>query len=133
MSYQDWTPVVLNASTSKKTKVSRESDVNRAIQSGAQVESVKKHNAGHNSQHRVDANIRKLEDPDNDELRHETVPVTLARKIQQGRQAKGWSQKDLAQRINEKATVVNDYEGGRAIPNNQIIQKMERALGCRLR
>ena len=54
-------------------------------------------------------------------------------RIQKARQQKGWTQKELAQRINEKSTVVNEYESGKAIPNNQIISKMERALGCKLR
>ena len=29
--------------------------------------------------------------------------------------------------------MVNDYEAGRAIPNQQIIGKLERAVGVRLR
>ena len=33
------------------------------------------------------------------------------------------------QRINEKPVVVVDYESGRAIPNDQILAKMERTLG----
>ncbi len=37
------------------------------------------------------------------------------------------------QRINEQATVVNTYEAGKAIPNNQILGKLERALGVKLR
>lgn len=41
-------------------------------------------------------------------------------------------QKDLATQIAEKATVINDYEAGRAIPNGAIIAKLERALGVRL-
>lgn len=49
------------------------------------------------------------------------------------RQAKGMTQKDLAIRISEKVGVVNDYESGKAVPNPNIISKMERALGCRLR
>ncbi|SCV17570.1 related to Multiprotein-bridging factor 1 [Nakaseomyces glabratus] len=43
------------------------------------------------------------------------------------------SQKDLATKINEKPTVINDYEAGRAIPNQQVLGKMERALGVKLR
>ena len=35
----------------------------------------------------------------------------------------------LLQRINEKPQVVNDYEAGRAIPNQQVMGKLERALG----
>ena len=33
------------------------------------------------------------------------------------------------QKINEKPSVINDYEAGRAIPNNQIMSKIERAIG----
>ena len=32
-------------------------------------------------------------------------------------------------RINEKPQIVQEYESGKAIPNNQIQSKMERALG----
>ena len=33
------------------------------------------------------------------------------------------------QKINEKPQVVNEYEAGKAIPNQQIIAKLERAVG----
>lgn len=35
----------------------------------------------------------------------------------------------LLQKLNEKVGVVVDYESGRAIPNQQILSKMERVLG----
>lgn len=58
----------------------------------------------------------------------------MSKAIQQGRQAKGLTQKDLATKINEKQTVVNEYEAGKAVnPNQQILAKMERALGVKLR
>jgi putative transcription factor len=34
--------------------------------------------------------------------------------------------------INEKPSVIAEYESGRAIPNPQIISKIERALGVHL-
>lgn len=43
------------------------------------------------------------------------------------------SQKDVAQKINEKPSVLQDYEAGRAIPNPQILSKLERVLGVKLR
>lgn len=49
------------------------------------------------------------------------------------RQAKSWTQKDLGQRVNEKPQVINDYEGGRAVPSQQVLAKLERALGVKLR
>lgn len=35
------------------------------------------------------------------------------------------------QKINEKPQVIADYECGKAIPNNQIMGKIERAIGKR--
>lgn len=43
------------------------------------------------------------------------------------------TQKDLATKINEKPQVIADYESGRAIRNNQVLGKIERAIGLKLR
>lgn len=43
------------------------------------------------------------------------------------------SQKDVAQKINEKPSVLQEYESGKAIPNAQILGKLERVLGVKLR
>lgn len=50
----------------------------------------------------------------------------------QARTAKKLTQKELATAINEKPQVVGDYEAGRAVPNPQIISKLERKLGVKL-
>ena len=50
----------------------------------------------------------------------------------QARTAKKMTQKELATAINEKPQVVAEYESGKAIPNPQIIGKLERKLGCKL-
>jgi putative transcription factor len=60
--------------------------------------------------------------------------LSVAKAIQQARQAKQMTQKDLATKINEKQSIINEYESGKAInPNQQILGKMERALGVKLR
>lgn len=61
------------------------------------------------------------------------VPPSVGKAIGQGRQAKGLTQKELGTRINEKPNVIADYESGRAIPNPQILAKMERVIGVKLR
>lgn len=38
----------------------------------------------------------------------------------------------LSQKINEKSTVINQYESGKAIPHPQLISRLERALGVKL-
>lgn len=60
------------------------------------------------------------------------VDLSLRKAIQQARMAKKMSQKELATAINEKPQVVGDYESGKAVPNPQIISKLERKLGCKL-
>lgn len=69
-------------------------------------------NAGTNKQHVPTKNSAKL-DRETEELKHKVVDTNVARYIQQGRQAKGLSQKDLATKINEKQQIVTDYEAGR--------------------
>ena len=60
------------------------------------------------------------------------VDKSLSKAIMQARMAKKLSQKELATAINEKPQVVGDYETGKAIPNPQIISKLERKLGVKL-
>ena len=57
------------------------------------------------------------------------VSTSVAKDIQKARLAKKMTQAQLAQAINEKAQVINEYESGKAIPNNTILGKIERALG----
>lgn len=52
--------------------------------------------------------------------------------IQKGRQGKGWNQKQQAEAIGVKSDIVKDYEAGKAQPDNALIAKMERAMGCKL-
>ena len=77
------------------------------------------------------ASLKKLEDS-TDEFRHATVDKTLSRAIQQARLAKKITQKELATAINERPQVIQQYESGQAIPNPQILQKLDRALGIHL-
>ena len=60
------------------------------------------------------------------------VPPSLAKAIMQGRQKKSMTQKQLATAIGQKPIVVTEYENGKAVPNNAVIAKMERALGTKL-
>uniref|UniRef100_A0A2K5W9V8 Endothelial differentiation-related factor 1 n=1 Tax=Macaca fascicularis TaxID=9541 RepID=A0A2K5W9V8_MACFA len=99
---------------------------------GEDVETSKKWAAGQNKQHSITKNTAKL-DRETEELHHDRVTLEVGKVIQQGRQSKGLTQKDLATKINEKPQVIADYESGRAIPNNQVLGKIERAIGLKLR
>eukprot|EP00001_Collodictyon_triciliatum_P181632 32418_6 len=129
---QDWNTVVIRKPTAKGAGPSSEQLATRAVQSGIQIETTKKYGAGANQRPTTDLNTKKL-DEETEELRHRTVSLDFSRKLQQARQAKGMTQKELATAINEPASTVNTYEAGKAIPNSQIISKMERVLGVKLR
>ncbi|KAG7175842.1 Endothelial differentiation-related factor 1-like, partial [Homarus americanus] len=73
-------------------------------------------------------NTAKL-DRETEELKHEKISPDVGRLIQQGRQGKNWTQKDLATRINEKPQVIQEYEQGKAVPNQNVLGKIERAIG----
>ncbi len=61
---------------------------------------------------------------ESDELAVKHVSMSVGKAIQKARAAKGMNQKDLATKINEKSTVITDYESGRAIPNQQVLGKL---------
>eukprot|EP00927_Polykrikos_kofoidii_P031133 TRINITY_DN2679_c0_g1_i1.p2 TRINITY_DN2679_c0_g1~~TRINITY_DN2679_c0_g1_i1.p2 ORF type:complete len:164 (-),score=23.61 TRINITY_DN2679_c0_g1_i1:77-508(-) len=129
---QDWEPVVWNKSGPKGKASKSASEVNAARRSGAEVETSEKFGGGSNkSAHSTVANAKKL-DENTDTFKHDTVSHDFKMALQQARLAKKMTQKQLASSINEKDSVINEYESGKAIPNGPIINKLNRALGVRL-
>ncbi|XP_028761784.1 multiprotein-bridging factor 1b-like [Neltuma alba] len=111
-----------------------EKAVNAARRAGAEVETFKKYSAGTNkpASSTTSLNTKRL-DEDNENLAHGRVPTELKKAITKARMEKKLSQAQLAQMINEKPRVIQEYESGKAIPNQQILNKLERALGAKLR
>jgi putative transcription factor len=105
-----------------------------SICTGAGVETSKKITAGTNKSgaHGAVKNLAKLEN-ETEVFEHERVSSELKKQIQQARIAKKLTQAQLAQMINEKPQIINEYENGKAIPNPQIMNKLSRALGVTLR
>lgn len=128
---QDWGVVnVGRASTTRSTVPQTAQGLARAKAMGL-VSTERKFAAGTNaSAHNASVNARKIEE--SEELKHAKVDKALSKAIMEARMAKKMTQKDLATKINEKPQVVGEYESGKAIPNAQIIFKMERVLGVKL-
>ena len=63
----------------------------------------------------------------------EKVSSNLKTQIIQARTAKKMTQVQLAQAINEKPQIIQEYESGKAIPNPQVLSKMSRILGVVLK
>lgn len=133
MAESNWDEVTyLRKKPPKASQLRTAQAINQAQRQGLEVETSKKFTAGQNKQHSAAKNTAKL-DRETEELHHDHVGISVGRLIQQGRQAKDMTQKELATKINEKPQVVNDYEAGRAIPNNQVMGKLERTLVMKLR
>lgn len=132
MADQDWTPVVLTKNKPTKTSNLSASAVARGKSSGTITSERKMGAAENKSAHSgAGANARKLEESTED-FHHNTVNASLSKAITQARIAKKMTQQQLATAINERAQVIQQYESGKAIPNPQIINKLDKALGTHL-
>jgi len=82
-------------------------------------------------QKRAGAGARKIAE-ETETFKVQRAGLDFGKALMQARTAKKLSQKDLGTKINEKPQVVQQYECGKAVPNPQIISKLERALGTKL-
>ncbi|KAK0197454.1 multi protein bridging factor 1-domain-containing protein [Armillaria mellea] len=131
----EWDTKLVIGSKRQVAKVTKkDSDLNAARRAGAVVGTDKKTTAGGNKAHQGTDHqrIAKL-DRENEVAPPSKIPPSVGRAMQSARMDLKLSQKDVAQKINEKPSVLQDYESGKAIPNPQILGKLERALGVKLR
>lgn len=140
MADQDWDSVTYVGSKARvggggpRATVARsQGQINAAVRSGNVLSIDKKYGAGGNKVQSSEGQRLTKIDRDNEVAPPAKVTMEVGRAIQKGRQLKNFTQKDLATRVNEKQNVINDYEAGRAVPNQQLLGKMERALGIKLR
>lgn len=115
---QDWTPVIL---TSKKP-------VTKQNCSGSTI----KHNIEERKSDEAKSAAAKMYALENSEdIIVQTIPLSISQEISKARVAKGLTQKELAQKLNIQPAIITSYENGKAIPDNQILQKIARELGTK--
>ncbi|CCF72498.1 putative transcription factor [Babesia microti strain RI] len=125
MSHQDWTPVVWKKNPPKGSTT-------KAKQAGEPVSVEKKFLAGQNkSGKKHPPNAVKIEQ-ETENFRVERVGYSFRTALQKARLAKGLTQAQLAMNISESEALIKDYESGKGIPNVQVVQKINRALGVQL-
>lgn len=56
------------------------------------------------------------------------IPVSLRIEMQQARAAKGWSQQELAKRLNLPVDMIKKYENGTIVPVGATLAKIKRCL-----
>jgi len=127
---QDWGSVNVGRSTVARAKPKTNAALSSLARAGL-ISTEKRYGVKNASAHSATTmSARKLEETE--ETKHNRVDKSLSKAIQQARMAKKMTQKDLATAINEKPQVIGEYESGKAIPNGQIIVKIERKLGVKL-
>lgn len=131
---QDWAPVVVHKRPAKAADARDPKAIAAAIRAGAEVSTVRKFDAGSNKKQSggPSFNARKL-DEEHEPAALERVSSEVKHGIQKARLDKKLTQAQLAQLINERPQVVQEYEAGKAIPSQQVLAKLERALGVKLR
>ena len=60
------------------------------------------------------------------------ISLNLRQSIQSARINKKLSQKQLASQLGVNVQIINSYENGKAIPNNNFISKIEKVLNTKL-
>merc|ERR1712137_300683 len=130
MEHQNWEYTVYSGGKSGAKAEKGEKAVNKAGQLGKDVETFKKVNANNKANNLVGSQIHRVMEAD--QYKADTVSQDFKMCLMKARQAKGLTQQQLANAINEKQSIVQEYESGRAVPNNQVISKLNRALGVKL-
>jgi len=54
-------------------------------------------------------------------------------KIRSARESRGWKQADLGAKINERVSVIAKLESGAITPGDDLVRKLERELGIKLK
>merc|ERR1719400_2563878 len=114
MSHQDWSDVVLTKSTPYKGNNNNSNNNNKK----------KKKKKKSNQSLRAEE--------EQEDFRTAKIGKKFSVALQQARLKKGWKQHQLAQQLNVRQTVINQYESGKIVPNPQLIAKMNRILGVKL-
>ncbi|KAG5519082.1 hypothetical protein PMAC_002168 [Pneumocystis sp. 'macacae'] len=136
MNGTDWDSVTkIGKGVHSRTTIAKAySSVNEARREGTVLSVEKRFSAGSNKAHKTtEAQKMAKIDRETDIVPLKTSGRDIGIIISKIRQEKNIKQSELAQKINEKVSVINEYESGKAIPNQAILSKLEKVLGVKLR
>ena len=105
MEHQDWKTFIIHCKTPKNDKTTKE------------------------TKHREKTKDRKIEEmEEKGVLTHKKVETSLSKIIQQARVEKGWTQKELANKVALSPAIINEIESGKAKYNPAHINKLKLVL-----
>lgn len=129
--HQDWEPVIIRKPQRRNKKVT---DAERLNGVGV---TVAKSGGGKNNQSFKGSSLSKLQRSamENDGQPGKIVKIdkSISQNIQNARAAQNLTRKELAQKMNQPVSVIAEYENGKAIPNANLINKLEKVLKTKLR
>lgn len=117
MDHQDWKPVVLTKRVVGKKPVPKE----------------KVPVTGMNKNFITQGTGKKVNPDDDEILKPPTVGVTIGKQIAQARNLKKITQKELAAKMNITVQDVQQNENGKALKNNGLLARFEKALGTKFK
>jgi len=115
--YQDSQPTILKKKYQKLDK-------NTAMRRGLITSIKKKKNSNGQRFYKIDQ--------ENENFTHKKLSYNFRMQLMKARTSKNITQDKLAQIINVKKNIINNYENGSIIPDHTIIYKLERALNTKL-
>jgi len=119
MSHQDWNTVVFKK---KQSVTLTNDDIRRSNYKTTQrVVSNSISNTNMQKLHKIDNETEAFD--------IKKISLSLSRQIQSARLNNKMSQKELALKINVSVKIINDYESCKAMPDNRVKMKIQRALG----
>jgi len=130
---QDWTPVTLR----KRPPATSDHAALQAARRDGHTVSVEKgaHKNGNGTSSvkgtpgsASGAAAAKLQN-ETEDFHHDRVPLEVRVCIARQRASKGLTQAELAQKLNVKPQVIQEYESGKAIPDGQMLARIARVLG----
>ncbi len=107
---------------------SQKQKLNDALRTGKRVEVVQKQTG--NKAHALNLNMNKVLS-DEGVLEIKVVPKEIATQVAKYRLEKNLTQEQLAKKVMEKTSVINDIERAEGVYDPKIIEKIERALGVK--
>eukprot|EP00631_Chrysoreinhardia_giraudii_P000912 CAMPEP_0197421532 /NCGR_PEP_ID=MMETSP1170-20131217/8990_1 /TAXON_ID=54406 /ORGANISM="Sarcinochrysis sp, Strain CCMP770" /LENGTH=155 /DNA_ID=CAMNT_0042948779 /DNA_START=29 /DNA_END=496 /DNA_ORIENTATION=- len=142
MNHQDWSTVNVGRNAKPyakpKTEAEKKAELNAMKKQGLVATEAKAFASGNKSTTGIGpmatsagAKARKIEE-ETESFNVQRAGLGFGKALMKARTEKKKTQKELATAINEKPSVIQEYESGKAVPNPQIIGKLERALGAKL-
>lgn len=130
MQHQDWNTISWDKRGEKRSNETTKQQINRLQRSGSSLVATTVKNTGNKqSINVIDSSKLKKIEKEEDSFKIDKIPLSVSKKIAQLRCEKKITQKELAMKLSLDVKIIQEYENAKAVPNANIINKLEKILG----